>query len=147
MISSRKFRSVQWVATLLASVALIWLAGCTSRPPSDEQLQQQAAKTTEQVKAGAKQAAEDAKVAAANAERKINDVAQGVKEGWKSGSLARVNINTASQQTLETLPGIRRSRAARIIQGRPYADRQDLVSKGILTQQQLDRISEKITTE
>jgi len=149
MIASRKLAPAQWIANLLAFVALLWFAGCTSRPQSDEQLKEQAAKTTEQVKQGAKQAAADAKVAAANAERKINDVAAGVKEGLKNGSPVdtSININSASAGQLETLPGITRSRAERIIKGRPYSDPQDLVSKGILTQAQLDRISGQITAK
>lgn len=42
------------------------------------------------------------------------------------GSL-RVNINTATQQELETLPGIGPARANQIIAGRPYASVDDLV--------------------
>jgi DNA uptake protein ComE-like DNA-binding protein len=149
MIASRRLAPAQWIATLLAFVALLWFAGCSSRSQSDEQLKEQAAKTTEQVKQGAKQAAADAKVAAANAERKVNDVAAGVKEGLKNGNPAptRIDINSASQDQLESLQGITRVRAGRIIKGRPYNAPQDLVSKGILTQTQLDRISGQITAK
>jgi DNA uptake protein ComE-like DNA-binding protein len=148
MPSSKRPVPVQWLATLLACIALFWLAGCSSRPQSDEQLKEQAAKATEQAKEGAKQAAADAKVAAANAERKINDVAAGVKEGWKNGKGEEsININSASKEQLETLPGITGARAGRIIKGRPYSDPHDLVKKGILTEAQFDRISGEITAK
>lgn len=148
MFSSRRPASVQWLATLLACIALLWLAGCSSMPQSDQELKEQTAKATEQAKQGAKQAAADAKVAAANAERKINDVAAGVKEGLKDNKGEEsIHINSASKDQLETLPGITGARAERIIKGRPYSDPQDLVNKGILTQAQFDRISGKITAK
>ncbi|MCM2310072.1 MAG: helix-hairpin-helix domain-containing protein [Steroidobacteraceae bacterium] len=45
--------------------------------------------------------------------------------GPGEGSLV-VNINTASQAELETVPGIGPTRAAQIIAGRPYARVEDL---------------------
>lgn len=45
--------------------------------------------------------------------------------GPKEGSLV-VNINTASQQELETIPGIGPTRAAQIIAGRPYGSVDEL---------------------
>lgn len=129
--------------------ATVWLAAC-SQQTSDEQIKQKAAETTQQVKQGAKQAAADAKVAAANAERKVNDVAAGVKEGLKSDVkpvAGRVNINSASEEQLVDLPGITGARAQKIIRNRPYSDPHELVSKGILTDAQYGRISGKITAE
>ena len=46
--------------------------------------------------------------------------------GPSEGSL-RVNINTATQDELESLPGIGPARAIQIIAGRPYASVDDLV--------------------
>lgn len=130
--------------------AAIGMTACSNQQPSDEQVKQKAAETTEQVKAGAKQAAADAKVAAANAERKINDVAAGVKDGLKSNTkpaAGTININSAPERQLIDLPGITDVRAKRIIRGRPYAATADLVSKGILTQAQYDRIAGQITAQ
>ena len=128
--------------------ASVWLAACSSQPPSDEQIKQKAAETTQQVKQGAKQAAADAKVAAANAERKVNDVAAGVKEGLKSDAkpvAGRVDINSASEEQLVYLPGVTGARAQKIIRNRPYSDPHELVSKGVLTEAQYGRISGQIT--
>ena len=138
---------IRFVAVIGMCAALLWLAACNQQP-SDEQLKQQAQQATQQAKAGAQQAAADAKVAAANAERKVNDIAAGVKAGLKSDGKAangQVDINSASEDQLTDLPGISGSRAQRIIRGRPYGNPHDLVSKGILTSEQYNRISGQIT--
>jgi DNA uptake protein ComE-like DNA-binding protein len=124
----------------------LWLAACTQQP-SDEQLKQKAAQTTQQVKQGAQQSAADAKVAAANAERKVNAIAAGVKEGLKSDgkpAAGTIDINSATEDQLVDLPGITGARAQRIIRGRPYGNPHDLVSNGILTNEQYGRISGQI---
>jgi DNA uptake protein ComE-like DNA-binding protein len=139
--------AARWMGTFTVGVMLLWLTSCNTKQPSNEQLQQQAAQTTQQVKQGAQQAAADAKVAAANAESKVNAIAAGVKEGLKSGKPAAgvVNINSAPEEQLVDLPGISGARAQRIIRGRPYDNPQDLVSKGILTKEQYQRISSQVT--
>lgn len=141
------------LVTLASCLILLWLAACSNRPRNDQQLQQQAAQTTEQVKAGAKQAAQDAKIAAANAERKADDIAAGVKEGMNGKTSpdvpepGSIDINAAPESRLTTLPGITDGRARRIIDGRPYDRPHDLVSKGVLTQAQYNRISGQITAK
>src|SRR5271156_7036951 len=151
MIRKENLRTVFGVrgwAALATVVALVGLTGCNnSNPPSDQQVKDQAAKTTEQVKQGAQQAAADAKVAAANAERKVNDIAAGVKEGMKADGkpvAGVVDINSATEEQLADLPGITGTRAQRIIRGRPYGNPHDLVSKGILTSEQYGRISGQV---
>ena len=136
--------NIRWITGTGLLGALI-LAGCSSHP-SDEQIRQQAAQTTEQVKQGAKVAAANAKVAAADAERKLNDVAAGVRQGLKSGDTGAraVDINSASKAKLETLPGITSARAQRIIDGRPYSDPGDLVTRHLLTSAEYRRISQRV---
>jgi DNA uptake protein ComE-like DNA-binding protein len=140
---------LRFTAVLGMFAVLVWLAGCNnSQQSSDEQLKQQAAQATQQVKTGAQQAAADAKAAAANAERKVNDIAAGVKEGLNSNAkpgAGMVDINSATEDQLVDLPGITGARAQRIIRGRPYANPRDLVSKGILTSEQYGRISGQVT--
>jgi DNA uptake protein ComE-like DNA-binding protein len=130
-----------------AFVLGVLTAGCNSHP-SDQQIQQQAAQTTQQVKQTAQQAADNARVAAANAEDKINAVAAGVKQGMQSGPPpATVDINSATRDQLVTLPGVTSAKARQIIAARPYSAPADLVSKNVLTQDQFDRISGRVTVQ
>jgi DNA uptake protein ComE-like DNA-binding protein len=143
------------LAALALTLCIVWLAGCNNNntPQSDQQLKQDAAKTTEQVKQGAQQAAADAKVAAANAERKVDDIAAGVKEGMDSntkpapGREQSIDINSAGPGRLTELPGISATRAQRIIDGRPYTSPHDLVDKGIISEAEYGRISGRITAD
>jgi DNA uptake protein ComE-like DNA-binding protein len=139
-----------FLARSLSAAALcpaLVIAGCASHP-SDEQIKQQAAETTQQVKQGAEQAAADAKIVAAKAEDKINAVAAGVKQGLRGDQAgAKTDLNSANRDQLLTLPGITPAKARRIIDGRPYATPGDLVSKGVLSQNQLDRIADRVKTE
>jgi DNA uptake protein ComE-like DNA-binding protein len=145
---------LSFLAALAVTLCLTWFTGCNNAgtPQSDQQLKQDAAKTTEQVKQEAQQAAADAKVAAANAERKVNDITAGVREGLHGNANSQsgvtpsgaVDINSASLAQLETLPGISDARAHRIIDSRPYSSPHDLVSKGIVSEAEYSRISGKV---
>ena len=142
-------------AALAVTVGLAWIAGCNNKPASDQQLQQQAAQTTEQVKQGAKEAAADAKVAAANAERKVNDIAAGVKQGLKTNekpspgvtASGAVDINSATVAQLAGLPGISDARAQRIVEDRPYTSPHDLVRKGLISEAEYSRISGRVVAD
>jgi DNA uptake protein ComE-like DNA-binding protein len=138
-------RSLLVVATL---TGFGLLAACNP-PASDQHLQEQAAQATEQAKQGSKQALADARVAAANAERAVNDVAAGVKQGIDTKTPAtsgsRLDLNAASQADLAALPGISLGKARQIIDHRPYASSHDLVKDGILTEGQFADIAPQVT--
>ncbi len=133
-------------AALITSLG--FLTACNP-PASDQHLQEQAAQATEQAKQGSKEALADARVAAANAERAVNDVAAGVKQGLDGkstpGGSARVDLNDASESDLSALPGISSSKARQIIHHRPYSSTHDLVKDGVLTQGQFDQIAPQVT--
>jgi DNA uptake protein ComE-like DNA-binding protein len=88
-------------------------------------------------------------VAAANAERAVNDVAAGVKQGIDTKSPvtggSRLDLNAASQADLAALPGISLGKARQIIDHRPYASSHDLVKDGILTEGQFADIAPQVT--
>jgi DNA uptake protein ComE-like DNA-binding protein len=133
--------------TVGAVVGLTLLAACNP-PSNDQQLKEQAAQATEQAKQGSKEALAQAKVAAANAEQAVNDVAAGVKQGLDNKTPAsddRVNLNSASEADLSSLPGISVGKAKQIIRHRPYATTHGLVRAGILTEDQFEEIAPKVT--
>jgi Helix-hairpin-helix motif len=145
-------RALEIAAICLLGVLALTLVGCTDHgKPNDQEIRQKSAEATRQVRKDTKKLAANAKVAAANAVEGVNAAAQGVKEGMKgdtSGNTGdRVDINSASTVRIAMLPGISISKAHEIVNGRPYRDAHSLVTRGLLTQEQYDRISSKITAK
>lgn len=56
----------------------------------------------------------------------------------------KIDINTASADQLKSIPGIGDAYAKRIIDGRPYTAKNQLVSRGILPQGVYDKVKNQI---
>ena len=57
---------------------------------------------------------------------------------------ALIDINSATKDQLDALPGIGAARADAIVKGRPYKGKDDLVNKKVIPQNVYDGIKDKI---
>lgn len=98
------------------------LVACTAQNPQD--LKEKTAKATVQIKRDAKA------------------VASGIREGWSRDK--PLDLNTATKEQLQTLPGVTGTQADRIIAGRPYQQPDDLLSRHILPRAEYSKIADLI---
>src|ERR1700694_5370960 len=110
---------------LLAATALT--LGLLTASPSMAQTTQPAAKS-------------DKMAPAPKADSKMAPAAEAVPAA-KSDLL---DINSASAEELDALPGVGKAYSAAIIKGRPYKGKDDLVQKKIVPQKTYDGIKDKI---
>jgi DNA uptake protein ComE-like DNA-binding protein len=110
-------------------ILFLMAIGCIacSRKPTPDELKQKTAEATATLKSDAKA------------------VAQGVREGWSRDH--PLDLNTATNDQLLSLPGITAAQADRIIADRPYTDPHQLVSKRILSQTEYDKIADRLTAK
>ncbi|HEY8716172.1 MAG TPA: helix-hairpin-helix domain-containing protein [Candidatus Acidoferrum sp.] len=143
----------QSLTLILGAVALL-LSGCNwnGNSAEDERARQErtrdeVAKATERAKPALEDAGRKIGAAAAEAADEAQAAAEGVREGWKRGAHALVDLNSASENALVTLPGIDHRDARRIIAGRPYRDKQELVGKEVISDATYERIRDRITAK
>ena len=115
-----KYRQFSLVL-LLATVV-----GCTQKQ-SPQELQEKTAEATAQAK-------NDAKA-----------VAEGVRQGWNRDKT--LDLNTATKEQLSSLPGVTEAEADRIIAGRPYSTSSEVVTRGIMSRTEYDKIADRVTAK
>jgi DNA uptake protein ComE-like DNA-binding protein len=146
-----------WTVGSLLGVVLL-AGGCTWNGNSDDErareqrTRDEVARATEKAKPALQDAGREIGKAAAVAADEAQAAAEGVREGWRRGKDSPskdspVDINAASEAELLTLPGIGHRDARRIIDGRPYRDKRDLVSRGAITEEEYGKIRSLITSK
>jgi DNA uptake protein ComE-like DNA-binding protein len=139
----------------LAFVCATMLAvGCDTRVASskdpdiraqDEKIERDVAKATEKAKPTIQEAGRELRAGAKVAAEEAKAAAKGAREGWEHGTRSKVDINSATESDLISLPGISHHDARRIISRRPYNDSHDLVRKGVLTEDNFVKIRDEVT--
>jgi DNA uptake protein ComE-like DNA-binding protein len=110
----------------------------------DEKTRDEVAKATERLKPAIETAGRELNEAAKKAAEEANAAAQGAEEGWKRGGHAPVDLNQASEKELLELPGITGPEARRIIRARPYRNKRELITRGILPRSSYDKIEDQV---
>ena len=145
--------SRNFTALSVCSAALILAScvGCNTNDPDqrarDEKTRDEVAKATERAKPAIEDAGRKLGEAAHDAADQARAAAEGVREGWNNGQHPLVDLNSASESQLLDLPGIDRPVARKIIEGRPYRDKHDLIDKGILSGATYQKIRDQVTAK
>ena len=134
---------------LLVIAALVGCSPTTSEDQRrrDEKTREEAAKVTERIKPELKEAGKELGQAAREAAEDARAAAQGVKEGWNRDHRHPLNLNSATESDLENLPGITKTDAEKIVRGRPYRSKNELLTKRILSEPDYDQIRDYVTTD
>jgi len=148
-------RQIADLPTFCALVLLFGLvAGCDYNGNStadqrarEERTRDEVAKATERAKPALEEAGRKIGKAASEAADQAQAAAEGVREGWDRGGHRLLNVNVATEDELAELPGIGHREARRIVDGRPYANRHDLVVKGAISEEIYSKIKDRITSK
>ena len=144
-------RTARALALFPSAMLCAALAGCSffsddrDQRARDEKTRDEVAKATEKAKPALQEAGRELKKAADEVAEQAQAAVEGAKEGWERGAKKALDLNSATETELIALPGITKRQARKIIAGRPYRDKHDLVSKGVLTEDGYAKISDAVT--
>jgi DNA uptake protein ComE-like DNA-binding protein len=137
VMNMRKGLGIVGLALAAAMVVAAGAAGCSGDPAEREKtIREEAAK-----------AAAEAKPKIEEAGRAVKAAVDGAKEGWENGEQKKVDLNAATVDELTELPGIGKHEARRIVAGRPYHDKHDLVNKKILSAAAYEKLKDEVAVK
>ena len=111
----------------------------------DAKVRDEVARATERLKPAMESAGKTLGHAAEKAAEEAHAAAQGVQEGWARGGHEPVDVNSATERELTELPGISTPEARKIVRSRPYKDKRDLLTRGVLPRSSYMEIQDQIT--
>jgi competence protein ComEA len=109
-----------------ALVLMTVLAACT-QPRNSQDLKEQTAEAT------------------ANVKRDAKAVAEGIREGWSRDK--PLDLNSATKDDLLTLPGMTDAAADHVIAGRPYNQPSELLTRHIVSKVEYDKIADRVVAK
>lgn len=109
------------------TILLLAALACCTQKQNSQDLKEQAAQATAEVKSDAKA------------------VAAGIREGWSRDK--PLDLNTATKDQLLSLPGLTAAEADRVIAGRPYGEPGELVTRRIMPKTKYDKIANRVTAK
>ncbi len=121
------------VLLCLVTFALLSSIGCTPAQRDPDAIRHETAKATTE-------AAQDAKAV-------VKGVEDSLKNKGATDNKGAVDINKATPEQLEALPGIGPAQAHRIVAGRPYASADELVKRHLVSKAEYDRISGQVEAD
>jgi DNA uptake protein ComE-like DNA-binding protein len=131
--------------------AFLLLSSCNTSPEAqherDEKTREAVANATAKAKPVIEEAGRKLDDAARAAAHDLKSTAEGAREGWKNGPHSLINVNSASEYDLESLPGISKADARRIIDNRPYATTHDLIAKNAVSPSDYEKIRGRVTAK
>jgi competence protein ComEA len=119
-----------WILCLMVSLVAMTSFAQTSK------------KTTDQKATSTKSA--DHKSTAAKADKADTAKTDTAKTSGKTAPAGKMDVNTASKDDLEKLPGIGPATSQKIVDGRPYKTKRDLLTKKVVGQAEYDKIKDNI---
>lgn len=121
----------------LAAALVFVVAGCEG----------DSAEREKSIREASAKAAEKARPAVEEATRDVKAAVEGAKEGWDKGGPKTLDLNSATEDDLTSLPGVGPHEAKRIIKGRPYKDARDLVTRKILSESAYSKLKDDVRAD
>ncbi len=140
------------IRQLLCLCCAALVAGCApysaqEEPRRGDRTRESVAKATERMKPELEWSARKLGAAAEWAAEETLAAVEGFFEGWYRPSGQRIDLNSASERQLESLPGITQEDARRIIRSRPYHGQADLMNRGVISAGAYRRIRDQIVVK
>ena len=137
---------------LLCLSGVLLITGCAAPPAPEghrrgDRTRESVARATQRMKPELEWTAKELGSVAEWAADETLAAIEGFFEGWFRPPMQRIDVNSASERELESLPGVTAGDAHRIIRSRPYDDKQELLKKRVISEAAYARIREQITVK